>query len=116
MNVKAPGYVAYQRTVRVPEGDRVREHVELRPAPPPAKLAATDGSKVASETGVARPTPTLIRQPSTANVATDDAANPSNHRWWLWTLVGVGVLAAAGGTAAWALTRHTCDRAPCTSW
>jgi tetratricopeptide (TPR) repeat protein len=120
--VKAEGYTGMQRAMKTGEGGRIREHVELRRAAvePVAKeeraprvpkleasLAATQEAEPA----------TLVAKPAEATPITDPAEGSAQHRWWLWTLVGVGVI-AGGATTAWFLTHRgqTCDRPPCSTW
>ena len=123
VDVKAAGYSPWQRLMKTPERGSVREHVTLREAaaaPSAGDQSGESRSKAETNLAAAQPIdapPALVAKPSDA---TPDAAGtaPAHHRWWLWTLVGVGVL--AGGVAAALLLTHgssqTCDPATCSTW
>ena len=113
MTAKADGFVATERSVDAVAGGRIREHVALRPRP----AAVANRAPEVTDNLAAHPKApalTLVDQPKPiSETPPPPHAETSGTRWWLWTIVGVGVLAAAG-TGAWLLTRNTC--ANCASW
>jgi tetratricopeptide (TPR) repeat protein len=122
LEVKAAGYSPWQRLMKTPERGSLREHVTLRDAAAAPSVSDQSGerrSKVETNLTAAPPNeaPALVAKPLDATLETAGDA-PTHHRWWLWTLVGVGVL-AGGVTAALLLTHHsgpTCDPATCSTW
>jgi len=113
LEIKADGYTSASRVLKVTEGGRLREHVELRLVPPVVATGPTRSEEM----------PGLRLQASDQGAGAADkdsgaaASGGGHHRWWLWTLIGVGVL-SAGGAGAWFLThrKEPCDPANCTSW
>lgn len=122
LEIRATGFVSASKTLRLPEGGRIREHAQLkrRPTPAPVAAAAAPGKvKLALPSPIANeaPEPRLVKRRNAVEGEGSDApaepeggerAEPVSHRWWLWTLAGTVVL-AAGGTTAWVLTHRNPD-------
>ena len=125
LQVKASGYSEALRTLKAREGGHIREHVDLRALAAPVAATRnidTDaaGTKPAPGPSAAAPEPvTLISRSTGPTPATDNGGPPIYRRWWFWTLVGAGAI-AAGGTTTWLVTHRgtgtdTC-MAPCSTW
>lgn len=119
--VKANGFQPLQRTLKTPEGARVREHIELRARPvavetAPPVVPAEPRAQLPAAPAPAPQAASLLDTEPAPGARPNDAAGGS--RWWLWTLLGA-VVVAGGVTAAVLLTRGSgtsCDRAPCSTW
>jgi hypothetical protein len=120
LRVKAGGYVEFSRTLNVVAGGYRREHVELRPRLSPPKVAiepsavamnATQAAQV-EKTATAERTPTAEAEP-----APEGTNVPIYRKWWFWTLVGAGAI-AAGGTIWFATRKSNTDTCTgiCSSW
>jgi hypothetical protein len=122
---RQPGFTAFRRTMKTPEGGVLREHVQLRPSPAeatpqnlssvsPATPLPVATAPLPAAVAPAEPT-TLVAKPADPAPATSEAR--LTERWWFWTLVGVGVV-AGGATAGYLLTHKSssCDREPCSTW
>ncbi|HET6147936.1 MAG TPA: hypothetical protein VFH68_10425 [Polyangia bacterium] len=113
LTARAEGFLGIERSVDAPAGGRIREHVALRPRPGPIANRAPEGGDSLAPSAKA-PELTLVDQPKPISEAPPPPrAETGGTRWWLWTVVGVGVLAAAG-TGTWLLTRSTCEN--CYEW
>jgi len=136
LQVTADGHAPLSKTLTIPEAARLREHVALRPM---ARPLATEAPTLSSSPRATSPpaigaAPNLTASPSTeavpavlvakpndavprrADSSGDDAVSadvPAYRRWWFWTLIGAGALAAAGGTA-WVVTHRTGNGDACT--
>ncbi len=113
--VKANGHVELRKVLKVPDGGHVREHVDLRLLD--ASLAMADSGTGGPAVGAGPPS--LVAKPIEPPQATEGVDAPMYRRWWLWTLIGVGVV-AAGGTTFWLVTRNgsgadACTQ-PCSTW
>ena len=114
LTAMANGFLSIERSVSAPAGGRIREHVALRPRPGAiANRAPEDGDSLAPRPKA--PDLTLVDKPKPISESPPPPhTETGGTRWWLWTVVGVGVLAAAG-TGAWLLThRNTCEN--CVPW
>jgi hypothetical protein len=112
LRVSAVGYEDYLRMLSVDAGSRLREHVDLRALPP--RLAAV---------APAETTPALLPLMSRPEAPISPSVPPAHvslyQRWWFWTAIGAGAIAA--GTGVWLLTRRGssqvgCTSSPCSVW
>ncbi len=106
--------IGHIRVVSSPTGATVRVDQRATPMMTPADLALSVGSHVIV---VGKPGFESVTQTVEAHAAGVDeamftlpvaAVAEPHHRWWLWTTIGVGVVAIAAGTT-YALTRGRDD-------
>jgi len=123
LQVQAPGYADFKKTLHFTVGEYVRQRVDLRRLPPPLAradaAAANPGDPPAKRRG-ASPLPTLVTGPErTAPQPEPERPSPIYGRWWFWTLVGA--VAIGAGTGAFLLVNRgkqspdTCVGMTCTS-
>ena len=110
LRVSAAGYEDYVRLLNVNADSRIREHVDLRPLPLHAAAAAP---------AEAAPAVTPMESRSEAPVPVQPAHVSFYQRWWFWTAIGAGVIAA--GTGTWLLTHRGssgdgCKTSTCSAW
>jgi len=110
LRVSAAGYEDYVKLLNVSADSRIREHVDLRHLP-----FQVAGAALAQ----AAPAVTPLTSHSEAPVSVEPAHVSFYERWWFWTAIGAGVIAA--GTGIWFLTHRGssgvgCTTSPCSVW
>ncbi len=106
VEVKAPGLEPYSEKVTVKLGE-VRV-VEAALRPPGATPSLTAVAQTEAERTVTATTPAAEAAPfeaAPANEVTVQASNGITSKWWVWTAVGVVVVAAAA-TGTWYAVSH----------
>jgi len=110
LRVSAAGYEDFVRLLNVNADSRIREHVDLRHLLPHVAAAAP---------AEAAPAGTSLTSHSEMPVSVQPAHVWFYERWWFWTAIGAGVIAA--GTGTWLLTHRGssgvgCSTSPCSVW
>jgi PEGA domain len=110
LRVSAAGYEDFVRLLNVNADSRIREHVDLRHLLPHVAAAAP---------AEAAPAGTSLTSHSEMPVSVQPAHVSFYERWWFWTAIGAGVIAA--GTGTWLLTHRGssgvgCSTSPCSVW
>lgn len=108
LQIRAVGYVEISRSLKIPEGGHVREHVDLRRDP--TRVASVGKTESAIRVNDSTSKDLFPRIPTPA---VEDVPPPIYRQWWFLAAMATAIV-AAGGTV-WLLTRYPDDRNSCTT-